>query len=119
MLCNLSWGNTSLKGTDLKYILKTSLGGTLSIGNIFGTDRSFMEKLHYQNTIKTIFLRIRLSASGFFQDIQKKFDLNVDKLPQSFSVTTLLNSWELSVRQAVSSALDPICFAVFVLPNVE
>jgi len=51
---------------------------------------------------------LEYSASVFFQDIQKKFDSNVDKLPQSFSVTTLLNSWELSVRQAVSLALDTI-----------
>ncbi|XP_054166402.1 mediator of RNA polymerase II transcription subunit 15-like [Oppia nitens] len=52
---------------------------------------------------------LEYSASTFFQDIQKKFDLNINRLPQSYSVTTLLNSWELSVRQAVSSALDPIC----------
>jgi len=39
-------------------------------------------------------------GDNFFSRVQSQFDLNLRKLPASHSLTSLLQTWELSVRQA-------------------
>ena len=46
---------------------------------------------------------LEYSASSFFEEIQKKFDSNISKLPQRFSVTSLLNSWVSLINQCLFS----------------
>lgn len=46
--------------------------------------------------------KMAYGSSKFFQDIHRIFNNNLEKLPNLYSITTLLDRWELSIREALN-----------------
>lgn len=59
--------------------------------------------LDYPDTPPTCFIdKDEYSSTKFFQDTYRIFNMNLERLPNSYTITTLLDRWELSIREALS-----------------
>lgn len=53
------------------------------------------------------FLEQEINATAFFGEMQQMFELHVAKLPAFFSLTYLLDTWEMAIRHACSPKKTP------------
>lgn len=55
------------------------------------------------------------SATGFLAAVQSALESRVRKLPARFSVSQLLDTWEMSVRQACAPTQSPVSAATVLM----
>lgn len=55
------------------------------------------------------------NATQFLKDVQKSLQTRIEHLPKHFSVSQLLTTWEMSVRQACAPSLTPVSAATVLM----